>query len=111
MPQSPRVRVHLAIAVDDVERSVEEYTRLLGHAPELVIASEYALFRTAVLNLSIRRTGYGAGTVRHVGFERDDAQRYAQYKDLNGLIWETFSKEHQAEEIRALWPDVDYQPK
>lgn len=105
------MKVHLAIAVKDLEASVAEYTRLLGAEPELVIATQYALWRTPVLNMSIRCTGLGAGTLRHVGFERDDAPRFEEYRDVNGLTWETFNKHHQAQEIRDVWKEVEYEPK
>ncbi len=105
------MKTHLAIAVTDVAASVTEYTTLLGKAPELVIDGEYALWRTGGLNLSIRKTGDKAGVVRHVGFERDDAPAFTTYTDRNGLVWETFNKSHQAEEIRAAWGDVGYDPQ
>ncbi len=98
------MRVHIAVAVKDIAESVPEYTQLLGTEPEVVVENEYALWRTPVLNFSIRQTAQGSGTVRHVGFERDDAERFVEYRDINGLIWETFTPEQQAAEIRALWP-------
>ena len=105
------MKVHLAIAVNDLEMSVAEYTRLLGSRPDLVIPGQYALWRTSILNMSLRCTGQDAGTVRHIGFERDDATTFEEYRDVNGLTWETFNKYHQADEIRSVWGDVDYQPK
>jgi hypothetical protein len=105
------MKTHLAIAVSDIAASVAEYTTMLAQEPDLVIESQYALWRTAGLNLSIRKTGQNAGTVRHVGFERDDAESFTEFTDGNGLVWETFNKFHQAEEIRAAWGDVHYEPK
>lgn len=105
------MKVHLAVAVLDVAASVAEYSAMLGREPDLVIAPDYALWRTETLNLSIRKTGEAPGVVRHVGFERDDATAFEAYTDQNGLLWETFSKHHQAEEIRSAWKDVDYVPK
>ncbi len=105
------MKAHLAIAVSDIAASVEEYTRMLGQEPEVVVEGEYALWRTTVLNLSIRKTGESPGTVRHVGFERDDAPEFSIYTDRDGLVWETFNKQQQAEEIRAAWGDVLYEPK
>lgn len=105
------MKVHLAVAVTDLEISVAEYTRLIGAAPDLVIPGQFALWRTPILNMSLRCTGQAAGTVRHVGFERDDATRFEEYRDVNGLTWETFNKHHQADEIRAVWGDVAYEPK
>jgi hypothetical protein len=105
------MKTHLAIAVSDIAASVAEYTTMLAQEPDLVIDGQYALWRTASLNLSIRKTGQNAGTVRHVGFERDDAESFTVLTDSNGLVWETFNKHHQAEEIRAAWGDVHYEPK
>jgi hypothetical protein len=104
------MKVHLAVAVADIEKSVAEYTRLLGSLPVHVVPGEYALWRTEVLNFSIRRVEGEVGRVRHVGFERDDAMSFQEYRDLNGLVWETFSKEEQAREILATWPDEPYVP-
>lgn len=105
------MKVHLAIAVADVTASVDEYTKMLGAGPDLVIPGQYALWRTEVLNLSVRSSEEGPGTIRHVGFERDDARTFETYRDLNGVTWETFNPDHQADEIRSVWPDVAYQPK
>lgn len=105
------MRTHIAVAVKDIEESVAEYTRLLGQGPELVIPGTYALWRTQALNMSIRKTGEGAGTVRHVGFELDEAGKFTEYRDCNGLLWETFNKHHQADEIRSVWKDVEYTPR
>jgi hypothetical protein len=27
------------------------------------------------------------------------------------VLWEVFNKHHQAEEIKTIWPDVDYEPR
>lgn len=98
------MRVHFAVAVADLAQSIAEYSKLLGQPPVVVVPEEYALWRTAELNFSIRRTADVAGTVRHVGFEREDAAAFSTHVDVNGLVWETFSSRHQAAEIAALWP-------
>jgi hypothetical protein len=108
---NPSHKVHVAIAVGDLSQSITEYTRLLGQEPDLVIPSEYALWRTQAMNLSIRVTDQDAGIVRHLGFEIPNAQEFSIWKDTNGITWETFNKHHQAEEIKAAWPDVDYIPR
>lgn len=36
---------------------------------------------------------------------------FSTFTDRNGLAWETFSKQQQAEEIRAAWGEVTYEPK
>lgn len=104
------MRVHLAIAVKNLAESVTEYSKLLNTAPELVIDEQYALWRTSALNLSIRVTSEAPGSVRHVGFEQDDAKSFLTYTDRNGLVWETFNKTHQAAEIEAAWPGTGFQP-
>jgi hypothetical protein len=98
------MKVHIAIGVADVERSLDEYSRLAGSEPELVVAGEYALWRTEVLNLSIRRVTDGVGTVRHVGFERDDVASFSAITDQNGVVWETFCRQDQLKEIELAWP-------
>ncbi len=102
------MKVHISVAVKDLAESVAEYTKLLSAEPVLVIPSEYALWRTPVLNFSIRQTDQAVGSVRHIGFERDDAQKFVEHRDVNGLVWETFTAEQQAEEIRAHWPSAVY---
>jgi hypothetical protein len=103
------MKVHLSVSVKNLAESVVEYERLLGAPAVLVIPGEYALWRTSVLNFSIRQTDQNVGSVRHVGFERDDAENFVEYRDLNGLVWETFTQEQQAAEIRARWPQASYE--
>lgn len=97
-------RFHLALGVPDIERSIAEYTQRLSSPPEVVIPGEYALWRTAFLNFSIRRSNEPAGTLRHVGWEDSEAAGFAVERDANGIAWERFNAEAQAEEIRRLWP-------
>jgi hypothetical protein len=104
------MKVHLAVAVADLEKSVAEYSRLLGAPPVVIVPNEYALWRTTELNFSVRRTQDAAGTVRHVGFERDDATQFTKHVDANGLVWETFNRFDQAKEIASLWPHIPYDP-
>jgi len=102
-------RIHIAIGVADVAASVPEYTRWLGEAPVLVVPGEHALWRTASINLSIRRvSGREAGQLRHLGWEDAACQTFTVETDVKGIAREQFTPEQQAEEIRALWPDVDY---
>jgi len=103
-------KLHIAIAVADVAASVKDYTVRLGSKPVLVIDDEYALWRMPHLNLSIRRTAEGIGIVRHLGWEDDRATEFTTDIDINGIFWETFSAQLQAEEIRKAWPDIDYRP-
>lgn len=97
-------KFHIAVAVSDIEATVQEYSRRLGTAPVLVVADEYALWRTATLNFSIRKTTDAPGTVRHVGWEDPTAIGFTQEKDANGLLWEHFTQKDQQEEIGRSWP-------
>jgi catechol 2,3-dioxygenase-like lactoylglutathione lyase family enzyme len=97
-------RFHLAIAVADVERSIADYRERLGADPVVVIAGEYALWRTASLNVSIRRTDDRPGTLRHVGWEDAAASGFAVEHDVNGMAWELFTPAAQNDEIRRHWP-------
>ena len=62
-------KFHIAVAVSNLEATVQEYSCRLGMAPVLVVADEYALWRTATLNFSIRKTKDAPRTVRHIGWE------------------------------------------
>lgn len=97
-------RFHIALSVQDVAASVAEYSQRLGCKPEVVVAQEYALWRTAQLNFSIRQTAEAAGSLRHVGWEDDAADGFSKDSDVNGLVWEQFSPQAQREEITRLWP-------
>jgi hypothetical protein len=97
-------KFHIAVAVNDVEATVREYSRRLGAAPALVIAGEYALWRTETLNFSIRKTKDAPGVVRHVGWEDPGATGFTRETDTNGFLWERFTEQDQREEIARLWP-------
>lgn len=97
-------KFHIAIAVTDIGAAVQEYSRRLGAAPTLVVADEYALWRTETLNFSIRKTTDAPGAVRHVGWEDPTAIGFTRETDANGLLWERFTEQDQQEEITRLWP-------
>ena len=97
-------KFHIAVAVSDLEATIQEYTRRLGAAPTLVVADEYALWRTDTLNFSVRKTTDAPGAVRHVGWEDPSASGFTREKDANGLLWERFTQQDQQEEINRLWP-------
>jgi hypothetical protein len=102
-------RIHIAIGVTEIAASVEDYTRRLGSAPVLVVPDDYALWRTDMINLSIRRVpAEQSGQLRHLGWEDGACEAFTVEADVNGIAWERFSPEQQAEEIRALWPETDY---
>src|SRR3970282_2890066 len=99
-----RKRLHLALGVEDIERSVADYTQRLGHEPDLVIPNAYALWRTDSLNVSVRRTGAEeAGKLRHLGWESDDAAAFTSDVDCNGIRWESFAAEQHAAELKGIY--------
>ena len=97
-------KFHIAVAVSDIEATVKEYAHRLSAEPTLIVAGEYALWRTATLNFSIRKTKDAPGVVRHIGWEDPDATGFTQETDANGLLWERFTEQDQHEEITRLWP-------
>lgn len=104
-------KLHLAIATDKIEATIEDYSKRLAMRPCTIVPGEYALWRTEFLNLSIRHDrAIAAGTVRHLGWEDTSALEFSQETDVNGMIWERFSAQQQADEINALWPEANYQP-
>lgn len=98
----------MASAVGDLRGAVEAYNRFLGARPALVVPEQYALYRTPQLNLSLRKTDDAPGTIRHLGFEDERASAFTEFKDNDGVVWERFTAEQQAQEIRAVWPEVEY---
>ncbi len=104
------MKVHVAISVSDLSASIEQYTTFLGTAPDLVL-DDYALWRTDVLNLSLRVASEQPGTIRHVGFEDPHAAEFFEFRDRDGVVWERFSASQQAAEIRSVWPEARYAPR
>ena len=101
-------RFHIAFAVAGVDASIADYSERLGCEPEVVVAGEYALWRTAELNFSIRKATGAAGFrhigFRHIGWEDAATEQSSEAVDLNGTVWERFSAAQQRQEIEALWP-------
>ena len=98
-------RFHLALSVVDVADSVRDYSVRLGCEPALVVADEYALWRTESLNFSIRKVADAqAGTLRHLGWEDESAAAFTSSIDGNGIVWERFTEAQQLDEIKSLWP-------
>ena len=103
--------IHLAIATNEIDKSVKDYTERLEKEPSIVVPDEYALWRTEQINLSIRQdASCNPGELRHLGFEDSNAKEFTASKDVNGILWESFSAEQQAEEINKSWPNAHYQP-
>ena len=104
-------KLHIAISTDKIEETVTDYTSRLGAEPSSYIPGEYALWRTESLNLSIRQDATCAqGELRHLGWEDPTAQELSKDKDVNGIVWERFNAQQQADEINELWPGANYQP-
>lgn len=101
-------KFHIAIGVKDIGISISEYTKRLGQKPVFIQENEYALWRTETLNFSIRKSDDPSNTIRHLGWEDPDAKEFSEEKDVNGIIWEHFSAEQQATEIRDLWTESQY---
>ncbi|HSM83868.1 MAG TPA: hypothetical protein VLS96_19415 [Nodosilinea sp.] len=102
-------KLHLAISTDDIAASVADYSARLGCAPALVVEGTYALWRTATLNLSIRHgTGVAPGQLRHLGWEDNEAEAFTVEVDVNGIPWERFAPQHQADEIATAFPGTNY---
>ena len=105
-------RIHIALGVADVEASAHDYSQRLGRQPDLVIPGEYALWRTETLNFSIRKVvSAEAGRLRHLGWEDPEATAFSVERDLNGILWERFTADQQADEILQIWPGTDYLPR
>jgi len=103
-------KFHIAISTDNIDQTVSDYSNRLGSEPCTFIPGEYALWRTDSLNVSIRKDCLAKpGSLRHMGWEDSEATEFAQSTDVNGIVWERFNADHQAEEINELWPEVRYQ--
>jgi hypothetical protein len=104
-------RFHIAIGVADVGAAAPDDSARLGCPPAVLVPGEYALWRTASLNFSIRRAfGDEAGRLRHLGWEDPDCGGFATSIDCSGIVREHFSADQQAAEIAEAWPGADYRP-
>jgi len=104
-------KFHIALSVSSLKESVHDYSPRIGKKPDVIIPDQYALWRTDSLNFSIRQEPEKAGQLRHLGWEDDQAQSFSSDHDANGVVWEHFSAEQQAVEIKSLWPEAGYAPK
>lgn len=104
-------KFHIAIATNDIEATVKDYSKRLGIAPCSFIIGEYALWRTQTLNVSVRYDKHcKSGELRHLGWEDAEAPKFSQETDINGIVWERFTAQQQADEINELWADAEYTP-
>jgi hypothetical protein len=101
-------KLHIAIGVANIEASIEDYSVRFGCGPQASISGEYALWRTDTINFSIRKVSIQeSGLLRHLGWEDASCPVFTTETDVNGILWEYFSAEQQAKEIKELWPDDD----
>jgi hypothetical protein len=104
-------KLHIAISTDKIEETIEDYSRRLGALPCSSVPGEYALWRTESLNVSVRQdSDCAAGSLRHLGWEDPTATEFTQDMDVNGIVWEQFAAQHQADEINSIWPEAEYKP-
>ncbi|NEP18566.1 MAG: hypothetical protein F6J97_16965 [Leptolyngbya sp. SIO4C1] len=104
-------KLHIAISTDRIEETISDYSARLGVEPCSLVPGEYALWRTETLNISIRcDRSCAPGSLRHLGWEDSTATEFTCDTDVNGIVWEQFSAEQQADEINELWPAANYQP-
>lgn len=105
-------KLHLAISTDNIEATVRDYSQRLSSQPCLIVPGQYALWRTDTLNISVRKDKFcPPGSLRHLGWEDASTSNFSTTTDVNGIVWESFSASQQAEEIRSIWSEIDYQPE
>ena len=69
------------------------------------------LFRTACANLSLTEDAKQAGQLRHLGIEDPEAPTFTAEPGPDGLVWERFTTDQQADEINTHWPEANYTPE
>lgn len=105
-------KLHLAIATDNIDETIKDYSSRLGKEPCSFVPNEYALWRTESLNFSVRQDSTcKPGELRHLGWEDSTAPEFSQNTDINGIVWERFTAQQQADEINELWPEANYDPE
>ena len=96
-------RFHIALAVENLGSSIEDYSLRLGQNPTVVVSDKYAMWRTDTLNFSINQIPDRAGQLRHIGFEDESVQGFSSDYDTNGLEWELFSPQAQDQRIVEIY--------
>lgn len=103
-------KFHIALSTKHISDSICDYSQRLGVEPCVVVANEYALWRTNTINLSIRQdSSCRPGELRHLGWEDSAASNFNTETDVNDITWEYFNAKLQADEINRLWPQTAYQ--
>lgn len=88
-------RFHIALAVADLDASINDYSKRFAQPPQAVVPGVYAMWRTSQLNFSIRQQPERAGQLCNFGFEDDTAEGFSSETDVNGVPWERFSAVEQ----------------
>jgi len=105
-------KLHIAISTNKINETVIDYTERLGAKPCSYIPNEYALWRTESLNVSVRQdSACKSGELRHLGWEDPSAREFSQDTDVNGIVWERFSAQQQADEINEIWHEANFVPE
>lgn len=105
-------KFHIAISTNNIDETVKDYSARLGSEPCSVVKGEYALWRTETLNVSIRHDkDCTTGSLRHLGWEDSNTSDFSEETDVNGIVWEKFTADQQADEINAFWPQAKYEVK
>lgn len=104
-------RLHVALAVKNLETSIAEYTKILSSKPLIIVKGQYALWRTDEVNLSLSEKPDEAGQLRHLGFEDPQTLEMTVTHDSDGFMWERFTAEQQRQEILEHYPEADYPEK
>lgn len=73
-------RFHVHIAVDDLAKSVDFYSKLFGQAPS-VVRADYAkwMLDEPRVNFAVSARGHAVG-VNHFGFQAEDAQELQELR-------------------------------
>jgi hypothetical protein len=100
-------RIHIALAVGNIEQSVNDYTRRIGCHPTVVVAGKYAMWRTDQMNFSINEIPERAGQLRHLGFEDDAVSGFSSDTDSNDILWELFSPQAQDQKIIEIYGESE----
>ena len=103
-------RIHVALAVSNLDDSIADTRHRLGVEPCVVVPDTYALFRTDSVNLSLTENAEQAGQLRHLGIEDSEATAFTAESGPDGLVWERFTAEQQADEINTYWSQANYTP-
>ena len=103
-------RIHIALAVESISKSVADYTQRIGTEPTVVVGGNYAMWRTDQMNFSINEQPENAGQLRHLGFEDDDANGFSMDHDCNGIMWELISPQAQDEKIVDVYGSSESRP-